>query len=270
MRRHRVCETTVRTVLQCVLVAVLLGGAASCREEPPAERFNRNLGTAESPLLPTPAPTLDASLLDRAGGIESLADVADLGQPESVDDSRQEDRRKIAELIEAVRAANDDKDYEKLADLLVERQRDIMKASADTMREAATVAEAFIAAVESADPRPAFAAQILPMLRADLEFHVSIDDVMFDSESEASAPMPTGRIGFEKSGDAWFLVTNELGATADVQTRRTNVVLETLRDATRILDDASLTTVDRDIQIGAAFQEMAVAILSAPENPDGD
>lgn len=269
MQQHCLDNIVVRGIRHragfAALAAILACGAA-CREESPPERFDRNLGTAERPLLPTAKPSFDESLYkDRADGIEPLAEQEDTGSPDAQEESHEADLELIAELIDAVRTANREKDFEGLSELLVERQRDVMTGAAAALTDAATAAESFIAAVEPIDPQPVFAAMMLPALRAELEFPVRVEDVTFDSDTEASAPLANATIGFEKVGEEWFVSTDDLEETAEEESRQAGLAKQALEDATQVVGDTALSAADRDAQVMVIFQKLAAAIASPPD-----
>ncbi len=257
-----------------MVCAVAWAGLACRDDEQPPERFNRSLGTAARPLMPPPAPAVNADL---SGGrradvvplvdLEPVANDAGTGAGDNSADDREADRRQIAELIESARAANAAADFVAFAELVVERHRELMLETVTQTQERHQAVVDVVALLESADPSP-FAGQVIVALRLELGFPADPGEVTFQSETEASVPMGPMTVPFEKEGHRWLLVSPV--PTVELRRQVLSGFTQMLDRAKGVLEDDSLSTDDRDNQLAVILQSMLTPNGDADADADAD
>lgn len=256
-------------IFALTLVLVILGTVIACRDEASPERFNYNMGTAEYPLLPTLRPNLDASILNGRATVIPLAEAL---EPQAAD-SGIDDRAAIAELFERFRAAVKAVDYEAVVPLMVERQREVAKATVGNNAEIHHAVEELIKSFK--DVAPQMYVQMGPMFEAMMDVQLDLDKLEFQSETEASAPLPiadAGNLGFEKSDGQWFIVDPDLADDPQTEIQKLTAVKTMLVNLTNILQDPSLTAQERATRImGVMAGAAALAGDSGtPDDSSGD
>ncbi len=244
MRIHRLVHLCVWTA---ALVTVLTG----CREDPPTGRFERNLGTADAPLLPTGQYTYDERIVDgRAkpvarGQRPQATPAASDAQP--ADEERAGDAVDTAELSEAEQAAIrtvvdeyngalSQKQYDKLSDFHILEQRE----TARVIYAAGPKLELRLNDLADAvEPRqPGFKATIEAMKDGMAAGQLQVGEISADGPDAARATVPgAGRpLLFKRQDGAWLielpLPNNE--RAGDVR----DALDEVVKDFDQLIDDA--------------------------------
>ncbi len=167
-----------RAALTGLTVAALLAPACRDDDEPP-DRFNTNLGAATQPLMPTTLPTFDAAVSNaRADDIVKLTNL-DAAPPDEVD--------------------------------AVEPNGDALDGDG-SYNESKSVAN-FVAALESADPAPAFAERVIAFLDNDSEF--TLDDATTQALADAGAILTDDSLSAEERDQQLADALKSIGITLD-------------------------------------------------------
>ncbi len=246
-----------------VLSAILL--TVGCRDRFEAEAFNTNLGDGSRPLLPTPISDMDESVLNqRADVIEPLADLGPHDEDADHDDDHGgDDRAEIIELIASINDAMSESDFETVADHHVERQRSVLRDTADLQRQAHETALKLIESLKALDPQPAYAAMIVPALEMGLHLTIAPEAITFESETKASAPLAMAAVGFEKVDGRWYMATPTVPETTEQQTKMLTTVVDSLQGISDVLADDSINATERDAKVFALFQKFGADMLAA-------
>jgi hypothetical protein len=195
-----------------------------CRDEPPPERFNVNLGTPDRPLLPVSVRQLDPSVLEGRADIVPLPTIEDAIEPVSADEAfgTDADRAAIAQVIEQFESALAVLDPEALVPLVVESQREMLENALRHVNRLDDAIEVLRAAVVQVDPDLAESLKVLSSTMRTSPFDKP-GRIKFASDDEAFLPVAQSKEArFEKSEVGWRAelpaleeVTSLLGGMAD-------------------------------------------------------
>jgi hypothetical protein len=251
--------------------AVGLIATSACREDQPPEAFNRNLGTADQPLLPTMTPSLDDSILKGNAQIVPLSEVPAEGEAAAADAPFDEDaeRAAIAEVIVAAVEAEEQDDFEAAVAVLVERHRPLMEASRDALEKMDELTDALKETLKKLDPRTPAQDALLTSLLSEEGFPVSADDVSFKSPTSASAEFKRGVIGFEKTDEGWLIVMPLPTEDPAVFSQAMTAAVGAYEALAKLVTDDATPLAQRDAQLTAMLQMMGVTVESA-DSGDGD
>ena len=247
-----------------VLASISLATVA-CRDQPPEDRFNSNLGTAGQPLMPTSLPNLDSAIVN---GRATLVAVQDLEELRKANDPR----TAIAELIDAFREVYKQGDYDAIIPLVVERQRDAVQQTAPASKALRDAVGRFRDTIESLDPKPAFYAQLAPMIDAMIDamtdLPLDVANLQFLSDTEASLPLPpTSAVGLEKHGDEWLIALPDVD-DVDATNRQLAAGTTFITSLTALLEDTSLTPADRSAKVMQLVADIAAATAGSAANEE--
>ena len=240
-------------LLKYAVLASIALATVACREKPPEDRFNSNLGTASRPLMPTTLPNLDGSIVN---GRATLVAVLDLEELRAADDPRVA----IAELVDAFREAYARGDYDAMVPLIVERQRDAVQQTAPASRALRDAVGRFRDTIESLDAEPAFYAQVAPMIEAltDLPLDVANLQILSDTEASVTLPPTPAVVGLEKHGDEWLIALPDVD-DIDATNRQLAAGTTFVTSLTELLEDTTLTPADRSAKIMQLMADVAAA-----------
>ena len=257
---HLLMKYTLAALLASIAIATL-----ACRDEPPDDRFNSNLGTAGQPLMPTSLPNLDGAIVN---GRATLVAIRDLDEPDETSETT-DPQTAIAELIETFGEAYRRGDDAAMIPLIVERQREVVQQTALASKALRDAVGKFRDVIDSLDPKPAFYAQLAPMIDVMIDLPLDIANLQIVSDTEASLPLPPtpAVVGLEKHGDEWLVALPNAG---DVDTTNHRLTTSTafITSLTELLEDTAMTPADRDAKIMQLMADVAAA--AAAGVPDGD
>lgn len=286
-----------RVVNTFLVAAVLFVGPAGCREKPPAPTHNYNLSLNDTPLLPTGAPTKDASLADpqqnRADWV-AFRDPADVAAEPTITRKPEADVEELtaevkAELQEVVSDYNEvakDGDVPGLLEYYVEQQQ---KVAEDYLTTAKSVGEAVAnirgALPEDAPDSVAPAIAILDRFALASSLALSIDEIE-DADEQRIVGRVTSHEGVKAAmndlefvlvEDEWFLQLGPLemveGWTADAKqaTEALTPLVEVAKgggDGAELL--AKLTEAGKGLLVAAEAASADDEEDSPPEGDDQD
>ena len=267
-------KPTLLAASTCLLILT-----AACRDDQPPPPYPYNLGTADQPLLPTVTPdrhndilTGRATLVDLASPDQLAAPRGDdAGQPgdaERPPDQADDDRAAIEDLVGQYLAAFEARDFGNIATLHVERQRPVLEATSAPTVELLESVDAFLTALEEADPQAY--AQMSLMFASMAKPQINLDQLMIESETEATIPTPqspTGQIRFEKHGGDWLIVDPGLPDDPGAAIQMLTAMKQAVDRMAAIVGDTSLTAEQRAAQLTTAMMTMAQG--GPPSGDDG-
>ncbi len=264
-----------------VLVAwiCLIVPAAACRNGEAPPDYPTNMGTAENPLPPPVMPNFNDQILNGRANLVPLTPPEELppppaaGEPSEADDAEGapgaagdaevtrapggDDRAAITDLVDRFLAAFENRDFETIATLYVERQRPVLEASAANSVALMKSVESLYSALEEFNPQ--LHAQLAPMLESLARPNLDLDQLMITSETVASIPAPqspAGEMRFEKQGDQWLIVDPSLPDDPDLMNRTLANMTQAVDRMTAIIQDTSLTREQRAAQLMTAMMSM--------------
>lgn len=254
---HLFMKHTAMAVLASIALATL-----ACREKPPEDRFNSNLGTAGQPLMPTSLPNLNSAIVNGRATLVAVRDLEELGKTD-------DPRAAIAELIDIFREAYGQGDYDAIIPLVVERQRDAVQQTAPASKALRAAVGKFRDMIESLDPQPAFYAQIAPMIDAMTDLPLDVANLQILSDTEATLPLPptAAVVGFEKSGEEWFIALPDVDDIDDTN-RKLAAGTTFISSLTELLEDTSMTPADRSAKIMQLMADVAAAVTPDDDTTD--
>lgn len=252
----------MQLLLKYAVLASIALATVACRDEPPEDRFNSNLGTVGQPLMPTSLPNLDGAIVN---GRATLVSVRDLEELRTADDPQ----AAIAELIDAFREAYGQGDDDAMILLIVERQRDAVRQTAAASKTLRDAVGKFRDTIDSLDPTPAFHAQVAPMIDAMIDLPLDVANLQIISETEATLPLPPtpAVVGLEKHGDEWLIALPDVD-DIDATNRQLAAGTTFVTSLTELLEDTTLTPADRSAKIMQLMADVAAA--SGAGAPHGD
>jgi hypothetical protein len=245
------------------VVAAALTVGVGCRDDSaPVTPLNVNLGSTAKPLLPTPLPKHDASLLTGRADLIPPAALDELGSP---DDPQAVDRRAIKQIIETLRSAIESRQYDDLIAVSVPQQRPVLTASADKLREIEEATDQLLAAIETTDPLPPSAKELASLLNDSRRISFTADDVVFDSEKTASVTQGSLVFRFHKSDEGWLIESPNVAPTAEIQEMLLGPALQMIQNLTTAVEDTSSPIEPREAQLAAMLHVMKSQTSQPPD-----